>query len=51
MIILSKRPRSRYIIAGGYKLHAKMPMHVYSSYVRHGMFSGVLQSYNLGVTG
>jgi len=47
MNILTKRPRPHYIIVGGYKLHAKMPMHVYSSYVRHGEFSGVLQSYNL----
>jgi len=40
MIILTKRPHPRYVIAGGYKLHAKMPTHVYSSYIRHGMFSG-----------
>jgi len=45
MIILTKRPS--YVIAGGYKLHAKMPTHVYSSHVRCCVFSGVLQSHNL----
>ena len=45
--ILAKRPRPRYVIAGGYKLHAKMPTHMYSSYVRHGVLRGVLQSFNL----
>jgi len=33
MTILTKRPRPRNVIAGGYKMHAKMPTHVYSSYV------------------
>jgi len=47
MIILTKRPRPRFVIAGGYKLNAKMPTHVYSSNVKRGVFSGVLQSYNL----
>jgi len=37
------------LLVGGYKLHAKMPMQVYSSYVRRSVFSGVLQSYNLSV--
>jgi len=36
-----------YVIAGGYKLHAKMPTNVYSSYVRCGVFSSILQLYNL----
>jgi len=48
MIILTKRPRARYVSrAGGYKLHAKMLTYVYSSYVSRNVFSGVLQSCNL----
>jgi len=47
MIILTKRPRPRYVIAGGYKLHAKILTHVYSSYISRGVFSSVRQSYNL----
>jgi len=35
----------------GYKLHAKMLMRVYSSYFRCGVFSGVLQPYNLTYPG
>jgi len=47
MIVLTKRPHPHYVTAGGYKLHATIPTHMYTSYIRRSVFNGVLQSYNL----